>query len=47
LIGKYVIKSIVDELVTLRVRHGIIPREPDASIVLIVRVSNLLERELV
>jgi hypothetical protein len=47
LIGKYVVKSIVDELVTLIVRHGIIPGEPDASIVLIVGVRNLLERELI
>jgi hypothetical protein len=47
LIGKYVVKSIVDELVALIVGDGVITREPNAAILLIVRMRNLFERELI
>jgi hypothetical protein len=47
LVGKDVVKSIVDELVALIVGDGVITREPDTAILLIIIVSNLFERELI
>jgi len=47
LIGKDVAKSIVDELVALIVRYGVISREPNAAILLIIIVRDFFEWELI